>query len=99
MSYRISLGFPKNREKYSDLPVIDSRGKSISEIIEDCPVYEDVIESVDVTAIDEGFAEDSNAVEAIDDKLIEIDRKIKELSEKIMKLECISRALSENEDK
>lgn len=94
MPNRINLGFPKGR--YINLPILDTKGKSITDFFEEHLVLDEVTES----SVDyDGSVEDLNQTEIIDKRLIEIDLKIKELSEKIMKLECISQALSENDDK
>lgn len=96
MPNRINLGFPKNREKFSDLPLIDTRGKTITDFFEEYLVPDEVTETF---VNNDVVADNSNQAEIIDRRIIEIDLKIKELSEKIMKLECISQALSENDDK
>lgn len=96
MPNRINLGFPKDREKFSDLPLINAHGKSITDFVEEHLVPDETIESqFDCNEV----VENLNQTEIIDKRLIEIDLKVKELSEKIMKLECISQALSENDDK
>ncbi|MDP3443764.1 MAG: hypothetical protein Q8T08_12965 [Ignavibacteria bacterium] len=93
MPNRINLGFPKGR--YINLPILDTKGKSITDFFEEHLAPDEVDESSVDYAVS---VEDSNQAEIIDKRLIEIDLKIKLLSEKIMKLECISQALLEDED-